>query len=575
MTKHVVKNALILLCCIIGLSGCESLENEGGKDWVEVKVVVDQPEKNAANYSYSASGVLSAAIAVVPTSVTVASYDALTEAYDTQMQILADNTVTLRAPLNEKLKLLKAAYLIDYNLVDIVTNKPTPYALGFSEEFVLTAADVEKTLTVTMVPESNWQFVDGDGDVGINFDSTRGASPSQLLVFNSGLYATWSESAAISEDPPDGDFFGQIRVGLWDGSSSFNSGPVVYGLNLENSDIAEQPFVGVFDSKIYLIWVERHNSDNVRKVRLLSRDAAGSGPEAGGWTRLDGGGVNGLNYDITSDARLPNLLAFNSKLYIGWEERVSNVRQIRVAEIVGTVKTHIDGNGSPGINFGQVIGTCDKCGVKLVEFNSKLYAVWAEVSTNNNNRRTVHMAEWDGGSGWTFKDGNDDGGLNYNAAEDAEAAFPVVFNSKLYITWYENGGSNVVQIRVIEWDGTTWRFVDGNGANGINKDPAKNAVMPTLIVHNSKLYAAWAEESIASAKMQIRIAEWDGNATWTFVDGDEADGLNKDTTLHALGVTGVVYNSKMYLTWYEGWEDVLFGADPVKQPQIRVLQTGL
>jgi len=566
---------LIFAILVVVLIACESLENEGGKDWVTVRVTVKQIESNASQRSYLASSVDSAAIFAVPASVTLDTLDQLDNAYDGQLQDLVNGTVTLSVPLNESLKLVKFAYTTEYTLNQIINDDQDAYAFGISDEFTVTASDEEKTISIAMIAGSSWQFVDGDGAVGINFDSTRGATSSQLLEYNSGLYVSWSESAAISEDPPDGDFFGQIRVGLWDGVSSWNSGPVSNGLNNENSEIAEQPFVTVFDSKIYLIWVERHSSDNVRKVRLMSRDAAGTGPESGGWTRLDGGGAGGLNYDTSQSARLPNLFVYNSNLYVAWEERVDNVRQIRVARMDGATKEHIDGGGVQGINFGQVGGNCDQCGVRLVEFNSKLYAVWAELSTNNDNRRTVHMAEWDGGTGWIFKDGNDDGGLNYYAAEDAEAAFPVVFGSKLYIIWYENNSSNVAQIRIIEWDGTTWSFVDGNGENGINKDPAKNAVIPMLIVHNSKLYAAWAEESNTSGKMQIRVAEWDGTATWTFVDGDGVDGLNKDKTLHALGVMGVVYNSKLFLAWYEGWEGDLFGANPAKQPQIRVLQTGL
>ena len=156
MTKHVVKNALILLCCIIGLSGCESLENEGGKDFVKVRVIIDQPAANSANQSYSASSVLSAAIFAVPASVTVDTLDQIENAYDGQKQNLVDGTVILSVPLNEALKLVKLAFNEDHTLVYILTSDPDPTAYGISQQFTVTGADEEKIINITMATGVSW-----------------------------------------------------------------------------------------------------------------------------------------------------------------------------------------------------------------------------------------------------------------------------------------------------------------------------------------------------------------------------------------------------------------------------------
>ena len=564
---------LILPLSLVVLLACEPLDNGGDKDYVEVQVTVEQSEEDdTALQSYTASSVESAAIFAVPASVTLDTLDQIENAYDGQLQDLVNGTVTLTVPLNESIKLVKFAYTTAYTLDQIINSDSESYAFGLSDAFTVSGTDEEKTIAIAMIENASWQFVDGDGTTGINFDPTRSGIQSRPLVYNSGLYITWSEGAAASDSTTDGDDYGQIRVGLWDGSSSWNSGPVANGLNFNNSQLAELSHMVEFDSKIFLTWIEYSSIDNKRKLRLLSRDAAGTGPESGGWTRLDGGGDNGLNYDTAEGARLPNMLAYNSNLYIAWEERTPDVRQIRVARMDGSTKDHVDGGLTEGINYGQVAGNCDNCAVNLIEYNSKLYAVWIELSADSGNPARVRIAEFDGTSSWTFKEPDTAVGLNYQGSISAEGAFPVVFNSKLYITWTESNASSVSQIRVVEWDGTNWAFVDGFGANGLNRDVTKNAGYSSLVVHNSKLYAVWSEVN-ASDVYQIRMRRWDGGSTWTFVDGDGANGLNKDTTLHAWVPIGIVYSSKLFLTWYEGWDP--FNTPATSISQIRVLQTGL
>ena len=53
-----------------------------------------------------------------------------------------------------------------------------------------------------------------------------------------------------------------------------------------------------------------------------------------------------------------------------------------------------------------------------------------------------------------------------------------------------------------------WACVDGNGQNGINKDPTQSAIAPQVTVFGSKLYTTWQESTNTSAfhTSQIRMA---------------------------------------------------------------------
>ncbi len=90
---------------------------------------------------------------------------------------------------------------------------------------------------------------------------------------------------------------------------------------------------------------------------------------------------------------------------------------------------------------------------------------------------------------------------------------------------------------------SAWGFVDG-GAGGINYQ-AGSADWPQLIVFNNKLYASWYEGGAV-----IRVAVYNGNdisPAWTFVDGDTSTGLT-----HGYAPAFAVFNGKLYLTYDDG-----------------------
>ncbi len=76
----------------------------------------------------------------------------------------------------------------------------------------------------------------------------------------------------------------------------------------------------------------------------------------------------------------------------------------------------------------------------------------------------------------------------------------------------------------IQASGEVWTFVDGNLATGLNKDTSKSALDQALAVYNNELYVAWSEVN-ASSVGQIRVRKYNGTS-WTWVDGGGANGIN-------------------------------------------------
>ncbi len=166
-----------------------------------------------------------------------------------------------------------------------------------------------------------WTFKDGDGINGLNKDAAQGAFNPQLTVFGSKLYATWAEVSGSTD---------QIRVAVYNGKDTmpawaFVDGGGASGINKDSAQIAFNPQLTVFGTKLYATWQESNGSaDQVRVAVYNGNDSAPA------WTFKDGDGINGLNKDTTKSAQVPQLTAFGEKLYAAWQEFNGTADQIRV-----------------------------------------------------------------------------------------------------------------------------------------------------------------------------------------------------------------------------------------------------
>lgn len=213
----------------------------------------------------------------------------------------------------------------------------------------------------------------------------------------------------------------------------------------------------------------------------------------------------------------------------------------------------VDGDGANGLNYNV---RRDSYFPRFTAYNSKLYVAWREEGEDLTLQ--IRVAVYSGNDhapSWKFVDGNGATGINHNAAMNAYNPSLIVFDDKLYAVWHENNGTSD-QIRVAVYNGRddapSWAFVDGNGSNGINRDASKPAKNVAMAVLGSQLYATWHEQ--LEGIEHIRVAAYNGNdnaPTWTFVDSPGMKGMNYDNTFDAFEPSLTVFKSKLYAVWRE------------------------
>lgn len=295
------------------------------------------------------------------------------------------------------------------------------------------------------------------------------------------------------------------------------------GLNLGN-DNADTAHVVEMNSKIYAAWSEYVTADSADEIQVSVYNGNDSAPS---WSRVSTG--NGLNYSSSAAALTPKLAAFNGKLYAVWiEDAAGPSVQLRASVYNGDDSapswTRIDGGAATGLNknTGQFASR-----PHFVAFNSKLYLFWIE--TNAGMVTQVRAAVYNGDDSspaWTFVDGNGANGINKSTAQDAEYVHAGVYNEKLYVSWSESNGAND-QVRVAVYGGNdsspTWTFVDGNGANGLNHSSAQNSTHNVLVANARELSVFWLENSTLRGKVYGGI---DTSPSWTSIDGGAANGVS-------------------------------------------------
>lgn len=114
----------------------------------------------------------------------------------------------------------------------------------------------------------------------------------------------------------------------------------------------------------------------------------------------------------------------------------------------------------------------------------------------------------------------------------------------------ESGTIAIAASGTTKWLGS---FIDGNAATGLNKNTGDGATGLVFANFNSKMYAAWNE--LTGGIYQVRVAVYNGNdsaPSWAFVDGNSATaGMNKDSARHGRYPHLAVFNDKLYITWFE------------------------
>lgn len=284
-----------------------------------------------------------------------------------------------------------------------------------------------------------WNFVDGNTNNGLNFNSAKDASFARAAVFSGSLYVTWTENNS-------GVF--QVHVYRYNGNDASpawtavdNPSAAATGINKDTSKDASNSVLVTLNNKLYAIWAESSNGKDLIRVALYPGSAAL-------WTTFVDAG--GLNRDATRFGAVPEGCVLNGKLYVTWREFNGTTYQVRLAAYNGNdaapAWSFVDGGGTTGLNKDPG-KTADQ--VHCAVSNSKLYLTWQE--TNSATVNQVRVAVYNGNDSApavSFADGAGDKGINKDTALDAQNPRLNTFNSELFVIWSENNSVPRKQIRV-------------------------------------------------------------------------------------------------------------------------------
>jgi len=210
----------------------------------------------------------------------------------------------------------------------------------------------------------------------------------------------------------------------------------------------------------------------------------------------------------------------------------------------------VDGGGSSaGVNKNSTY-RADNVSLHSFDNNSKLYVSWSEVSQYGSISQ-IRVKEYDNSS-WISIDGDSNNGINLIKSRNATNPLMTDNATHLFAVWSEDDGSGKGLIRTAVYDNTTrsWDF-QNNNFQALNNSTSRSANNPQLLNDNSSLYAIWSENN--GTANQIRVKLFDNSTSWNLVDkiGDNTTGINKDTSKNALNPKLLNFNSGIYAAWSE------------------------
>ncbi len=387
---------------------------------------------------------------------------------------------------------------------------------------------------------TRWEFIDGSPTTasGLNIDPARNAQDVQLGVYNNRLYATWTEQNAVAF---------QIRVAVYNGDKtwSFVDGGGINGLNNNSAISAWWPRIASIGPTLYIIWREPNGA--IDQIRVRSFNGAI-------WSWEDGGGANGINWDIAQDAQDPAALSIGGAVLVSWHEYNGTAVQTRVRHYDGLAWTWLE-HPLPADEFGiNRVAANYTSGGHLCFYSLSPHALWHE----NSGIMQIRAAVFTGTIGvpsWSFIDGGDNvNGLNANTSRSAIFPQCAEFNSKLYAIWEEVNGSAISQIRLAVYNGSGWQQLLSDPECGINRDCSQSARRPSVGVFGGRLYCTWYESN--GTANQIRVVAYNGNdASPSFepVEGSSnpLNGINYNPAQGGVYPQLLSHGGELYATWYE------------------------
>jgi hypothetical protein len=263
------------------------------------------------------------------------------------------------------------------------------------------------------------------------------------------------------------------------------------------------------------------------------------------WAFVDGNTDVGLNYSSVRHATDPALAALGDDLYVAWTESSTSTTQIRVRRYDGSTWTWLDGGAGTGINRDTAQNASQP---SLFVFGGSVYAIFSELYLGSS---VTRVKRHDGGTTWTSIDGSATNGLNRQVATSQNPTLGACGGS-MYAAWVESYGG-AMQLHVKRYDGgTAWTFVDGDALTGLNYDSSRGATSPKLGCLDGVLHLVWTENN-PSNRSQVRLRRYDGGSTWTWIDGGASAGLNYNSSNTADKPGLVALDGTLHVYWLENY----------------------
>jgi len=371
----------------------------------------------------------------------------------------------------------------------------------------------------------------------------------------------------------------RTRENVWAAIDTLPS--IAGGLNYDRTQGASTPGVVSIGTRLYAAWIEKRAATGVDQLRIAVRDSAQASPA---WRFVEGRAApdEGLNRDVARAAEAPRLHAVGDTLYAAWIERTAGASQLRVAEL-GTADatpawTYIDhlydgatlraATASVGLNFDPARSVVSPAEIApaFASDGTNLWLAWAESNGTVGQIRVANKVSVTGPGGpvtaWSLIDGAAAGGLNVDAARDAESPSLQVAEGKLYAAWAESHGATPgtntsSRIRVAVTANPTaatptWAPLSGD-ADPVNASATGWAYSPTLALTGQILNVAWMESgpSIVGYNMHVKSRNLAAAApAWTAASDDGNSALTTGTT-GGVDPNVAVANGELYAAWSE------------------------
>ena len=181
--------------------------------------------------------------------------------------------------------------------------------------------------------------------------------------------------------------------------------------------------------------------------------------------------------------------------------------------------------------------------------NSKLYVSWSEMSEVGSFSQ-IRVKNYDNSS-WSTIDGDRNNGINLRGSRNATHPSLADNGTHLFAIWSEDNGEGKGEIHSKVYDNSTDYWDTNSNFQALNYSTSYSANDPQLLYNNSSLYAIWSENN--GTANQVRVKQFDNSSSWNLVDntGAPTTGINKNIVRNAINPKMQNFKTEIYAAWSE------------------------